>query len=142
MACGRVVSTGGTPTTLARFGGATCYSTPRSGADTLVVSGQRVAWLVYGGGDTLETTLVAARRPSTTASQIAFATLPDDGGGKDLAGVVAEGGGLLWAVRTINDAGHDHAHDPAPPAAERAAGQRRHADGLGARARRRRRSGS
>ena len=69
------------------------------------MSAKRVAWLVYGGGNILETTLVAARRPSTTASQLAFATLPDSGGGKDLAGVVAEGGGLLWAVRTINDEG-------------------------------------
>jgi hypothetical protein len=103
VACGRVVSTGGTPTTLARFRGATCYSTPRSAADTLVVTGQRVAWLVYGGGATLESGLVAARRPSTTASQIAFASVPDDGAGKDLAGVVAEGGGLLWAVRTFDE---------------------------------------
>lgn len=105
VACGRVVSTGGTPTTLARFAGATCYASPQSGADTLVVSAKRVAWLVYAGGNILETTLVAARRPSTTASQLAFATLPDAGGGKDLAGVVTEGGGLLWAVRTIDENG-------------------------------------
>ena len=103
VACGRVVSTGGTPATLARFGGATCYSTPRSAADSLVVSGQRVAWLVYGGGATLESQLVVARRPSTTASRIAMASLPDDGSGKDFAGLVAEDGGLLWAVRTSND---------------------------------------
>ena len=105
VACGRGSSSCRPSRRLARFGGATCFASPQSGADTLVVSAKRVAWLVYGGGNILETTLVAARRPSTTASQLAFATLPDSGGGKDLAGVVAEGGGLLWAIRTIDDQG-------------------------------------
>jgi hypothetical protein len=105
VACGRVVSTDGKASTLARFSHAGCYSTPLSDADSLVVTGGRVAWLVYGGGATLESQLVVARRPSTTAAQVAFTRLPDGGPGKDVAGLVGEAGGLLWAVRTVDDEG-------------------------------------
>ncbi len=53
------------------------------------------------------------------ASQIAFASVPDGGAGKDLAGVVAEGGGL--GRPHVRRAVHDHARSCA---ASRRAGRR------------------
>lgn len=104
IACGRVSSVPppAPGPLLGRYAGATCYASPLSDAGPLARAGGRTAWIVRGGGATLESTLVIAKAPGAAATQAAAASAPDEVG-REVRDVVADGTAFLWSV-VRNDA--------------------------------------